>query len=329
MPEISIIVPVYKVENYLRRCVDSILVQTFTDFELILVDDGSPDNSPAICDEYAKKDSRIAVIHKENGGVSSARNRGLDAARGRYIMFCDSDDCVHSQWCKSLIDAIRQFPASWINCNVVNIDEQGNMVSCATYDAGSSRYMQKSFYELYSMSISGALWNKIYCAEIIREHGVRFNEQYKIGEDTDFNMQYYKYCDSIVFLPIPLYYYYRNNESAVNLYRFDCFDQYRHTFFDRLPYIENEFLDEYLDNWLWRFLKMLEEVHDLRNTMKFGSKIRYGQKMMQTPEFLFCAEHAPGKKESPLFMRVIRTHNYYLYWLFQKLCAVRNKLFRR
>ena len=91
-PKISCIVPVYNVEKYLRRCVDSILNQTFTDFELILVDDGSPDNSPAICYEYAVKDSRIKVIHKVNGGVSSARNVGLDVAKGEWICFVDSDD---------------------------------------------------------------------------------------------------------------------------------------------------------------------------------------------------------------------------------------------
>ena len=89
MPEVSVIVPVYKVEAYLRRCVDSILAQTFTDFELILVDDGSPDNCGAICDEYAEKDNRVRVIHKENGGVSSARNAGLDAAAGNYICFVE------------------------------------------------------------------------------------------------------------------------------------------------------------------------------------------------------------------------------------------------
>lgn len=94
MCEISIIVPIYKVERYLKRCVDSILNQTFTDFELILVDDGSPDNCGRICDEYAEKDNRIYVIHKENGGLSDARNAGLDYATGQYIIFVDSDDFV-------------------------------------------------------------------------------------------------------------------------------------------------------------------------------------------------------------------------------------------
>lgn len=95
-PKISVIVPVYKVEKYLRACIDSILAQTFTDFELILIDDGSPDNCGAICDEYAEKDARIRVFHKENGGVSSARNLGIERSRGEWIAFVDSDDWVES-----------------------------------------------------------------------------------------------------------------------------------------------------------------------------------------------------------------------------------------
>ena len=98
MPKISVIVPVYNTEKYLHRCVDSILAQTFTDFELLLIDDGSTDSSGAICDEYAQKDSRVRVFHKENGGASSARNLGLDNATGEWITFCDSDDFVYSYW---------------------------------------------------------------------------------------------------------------------------------------------------------------------------------------------------------------------------------------
>lgn len=110
MKSISIIVPVYNVEPYLRRCVDSILAQTLTDFELILVDDGSPDGCPAICDEYAEKDSRVHVIHKENGGVSSARNTGMAVAEGKYFLFCDSDDYVSPQWCETLYVAAEGDP---------------------------------------------------------------------------------------------------------------------------------------------------------------------------------------------------------------------------
>ena len=106
MTRISVIVPVYNVEKYLSRCVDSILNQTFTDFECILVDDGSPDNCGKICDEYAKKDKRVKVIHKQNGGLSDARNTGLDIAGGEYIYFLDSDDYVEYNLLEKLNDTI-------------------------------------------------------------------------------------------------------------------------------------------------------------------------------------------------------------------------------
>ena len=114
MKPVSIIVPVYKVEPYLRRCVDSILDQTFTDFELILVDDGSPDNCPAICDEYAEQDDRVKVVHKANGGLSSARNAGMAVANGKYYLFCDSDDYVSPYWCETLHKQIEETPDAWI-----------------------------------------------------------------------------------------------------------------------------------------------------------------------------------------------------------------------
>ena len=97
-PKISVIVPVYNAEQYLPHCIDSILAQTFTDFELLLIDDGSKDNSSKICDEYEEKDKRVKVFHKKNGGVSSARNLGLDKAHGEWICFCDSDDCLKSNY---------------------------------------------------------------------------------------------------------------------------------------------------------------------------------------------------------------------------------------
>ena len=106
---ISVIVPVYKVEAYLEKCVDSICRQTYKDLEIILVDDGSPDRCPRICDEYATKDNRIKVIHKDNGGLSSARNAGLDIAQGEFISFVDSDDTIHSQMMEVLLSLIERF----------------------------------------------------------------------------------------------------------------------------------------------------------------------------------------------------------------------------
>lgn len=121
MPEVSVIVPVYNVEQYLCRCIDSILAQTFCDIEVILIDDGSKDTSGSICDRYAKKDSRVTVIHKENEGVSVARNCGLAIAKGKYIMFCDSDDYVETTWVEKLHYVINSNDVSIAICLWNNI----------------------------------------------------------------------------------------------------------------------------------------------------------------------------------------------------------------
>ena len=122
-PEISIIVPIYKVEKYLNECIDSILAQTFTDFELILVDDGSPDNCPALCDAAAKRDSRVRVIHKTNGGVSTARNAGLDAAQGNWIGFVDPDDTIDRMFYEKMFCAAKQTGAEMAVCNILRMKE--------------------------------------------------------------------------------------------------------------------------------------------------------------------------------------------------------------
>ena len=118
---LSVIVPVYKVEQYLEKCVDSILGQTFKNIEIILVDDGSPDNSGVICDEYAKKDHRIEVIHKSNGGVSNARNVAIEQANGEYLMFIDSDDIVSDDLCKVLFEMLKNNNADISICNATHI----------------------------------------------------------------------------------------------------------------------------------------------------------------------------------------------------------------
>ncbi|MBQ6543175.1 MAG: glycosyltransferase family 2 protein, partial [Clostridia bacterium] len=127
MPLISVIVPVYKVEKYLPRCLDSILSQSFTDFELLLVDDGSPDSCPEICDEYARRDRRISVIHKENGGLSSARNAALERATGKYVSFVDSDDYITADALQTLYSALTETDSDIAVGNMMSIDESGNI----------------------------------------------------------------------------------------------------------------------------------------------------------------------------------------------------------
>ena len=172
MPTITIIVPVYKVESFLRPCVDSILAQTFTDFELILVEDGSPDNCGAICDEYGEKDSRVQVIHQENSGVSAARNAAMDIARGEYITFIDSDDAVQPTLLQTLLDLARDYNAQLSACGWRNFQEKDSLPPLELTDRPATVMTgHEAAAETYAEvpRISVVPWCKLYRAELLQD----------------------------------------------------------------------------------------------------------------------------------------------------------------
>ena len=324
MPEISIIVPVYKAEKYLRRCIDSILAQTFTDFELILIDDGSPDNCPAICDEYAQNDNRIRVIHKENGGVSSARNIGLDTGRGKYVMFCDADDYVDKDWCILLYRSIILNPNACIVSNIVRVSSEGE-----TFKKAPDPFPQSSitYYEMFSMGLSGPTCNKIYNRKFLKEQRIKFDINLYIAEDIDFNIRYYQNCNAIIYISKPLYFYRDTPQSALNSYHPDWLRLHLFPFYIRIPYIEEKYIGEYCDGWLYLFINAFQVVFNKQNKQSFFSKLHYNQRMLNSEEFRFCLAHATGSKENPVAMKLLRMHNYYLYWLFQKAVQIKTKIF--
>ena len=174
MPEISVIVPVYKVEEYLKPCVDSILNQTFHDFELILVDDGSPDNCGQMCEAYARVDSRVRVIHKENGGLSSARNAGIEVAVAPYIAFVDSDDYVRPEYLATLLVTARRYGADITICGIEDVNEWGESLPLPLYTqeleekAGPGIEMLEGLYTEANVYYTVA-WNKLYRAEVWKE----------------------------------------------------------------------------------------------------------------------------------------------------------------
>lgn len=178
--KVSVIVPVYNAEQNIRRCVESILNQTFTDFELLLIDDGSKDESGKICDEYAKQDRRVKVFHKKNGGVSSARNVGLDNACGEWIAFCDADDYVEPLWLSVLLGNVVDYDmviaGFWIYRN-----GKKEKVPCI-----ASTLLDRIVSYLEENGVIGMLWCKLFRASIIKEKYLRFNAQYTICEDAEF-----------------------------------------------------------------------------------------------------------------------------------------------
>lgn len=218
MSRISIIVPIYNTEPYLARCVDSILSQSFTDFELLLVDDGSTDGSGAICDVYAAKESRVRALHKENGGVSSARNVGLDNASGEWIAFADADDEMLPSGLQLLVDGLSDDVDMVIGGYVIYDEEEKLIYSIDTRieKSISSESAAREMYEPTDYKYQGYVWNKLVRQSLVKDAGLRFAEDIVFNEDRLFMTELI--CASgrdVFYNTIPVYKYYERQGSAV------------------------------------------------------------------------------------------------------------------
>lgn len=217
-PTVSIIVPVYNAEKFIRRCVDSVLGQEYTDFELILADDGSTDTSAAICDEYAARDSRVHVIHKENTGVSDTRNTAINQAAGIYLQFLDSDDWITSDATKLLVRTAKEH-----SCDLVIADfyrvvgekvshkgsiEEEQLLTKEEFAAQMMRNPADFYY--------GVLWNKLYRRDLIEKYQLRMDTSVSWCEDFLFNLEYLLHAEVFYALQTPIYYYVKTKGSLVS-----------------------------------------------------------------------------------------------------------------
>ena len=224
---ISVIVPVYNVEKYLRKCVESILGQTYTDFELLLVDDGSPDGCPRFCDEYAERDSRVRVIHKPNGGLISARNEGIRAARGSYVCILDGDDWALEGMLQFIHDTVAQSPEppdmvlfAAHNVYEDHMEETLNNVPEGYY--GRKRLEKEIFPYLLTDTRSGLqagviqahTWDKAFKRELIAEHYTR-EERIRVFTDVPMTYECLLHCRSAYICNEPLYMYNKTNEGSI------------------------------------------------------------------------------------------------------------------
>ena len=217
-PTVSIIVPVYNAEKTIGRCIDSILGQQYTDFELLLVDDGSRDGSGAICDSYALADSRVQVIHKENTGVSDTRNIGISRAAGVYLQFLDSDDWITPDATKLLVETARDH-----DCDLVISDFYrvvGERVS-RKGDIDEDRVLTREEYAAHMMEqpadfYYGVLWNKLYRRDIVESHRLRMDPELSWCEDFMFNLEYIRHAQRFYALQVPIYYYVKTKGSLAS-----------------------------------------------------------------------------------------------------------------
>ena len=216
--KVSIIVPVYNVEKYLPQCLDSILAQTFKDFELLLIDDGSPDSSGAICDEYAQRDPRIRVFHKENGGPSAARNVGLDNAKGEWITFSDSDDWMESHWLEAMAENMNGTDMVVTGYIRHNNKKAGKIEQMEMEDGF---YPRKSYsarcFQLMARAQMGYLWTMMFRNAIFQTYGVRFNPDMRIQEDLEMILRYLAHTNSFRTISAKNYHYHLEANKTYNL----------------------------------------------------------------------------------------------------------------
>lgn len=237
MPIISIIVPVYKVEAYLGRCVESLRKQTFENIEIILVDDGSPDSCPQLCDALAKQDSRIRVVHKENGGLSSARNAGLNIATGTYVGFVDSDDDVEPDMYEKMLAVMESQRVDFLMSDYLRIPAEGAPYLKSTNIRGGRYDKEALRREIFPQLIMGenldygpllSVWHCLYRTDFLRANHFSFDEEVRWSEDNIFSAIVGYHADSFYYMKGQgLYHYYQNPGTITTGYRPGAWEVYR------------------------------------------------------------------------------------------------------
>ena len=218
---ISVIIPVYKVEKYLNQCIESVVAQSYRNLEIILVDDGSPDRCPEICDMWAKKDARVRVIHKKNGGVSDARNVGLDESRGEYVLFVDSDDLIAPELVEELYLCCKENNVKLSMCSILDFSGEKSLQkqTHGRVSVLSARYVCEHFFDFGASSLCA----KIYHCSLIKN--VRLVLNRRIGEDATFNFPLFYGQKMVSYVHKPMYFYRRYAESTTGSYNVHFFDE--------------------------------------------------------------------------------------------------------
>lgn len=329
--EISIIVPIYKVERQLQRCIDSILNQSFSNFELILVDDGSPDNCGKICDEYEKKDNRIKVIHKENGGLSDARNVGLDIAKGKYIAFVDSDDIIHSRMIEILFECINKSDSDIAQCKFKKFKNLGEVKNdLDNYNGTFEEYDNKTAIidMIDNNKINVNSWNKLYKRELFET--LRFPKG-KIHEDEFLTYKLLYNSRKIAYIDEELYYYYQNDNGIMNgsniLKRLDRIEalEERSKFFlengDNDLYNKSNSALFFALNKLYFIFKRNEQLKkDKENIKKLKGKIKGTSILLENNEYL--------SSTNSKIVKIINKNNIfiYIYYIQNYLLSIKYRL---
>jgi len=325
----SIIVPIYKVEKFLVQCVDSLINQTYKNIEIILVDDGSPDNCPTICDEYAKKDARIKVVHKENGGVVRARIQGLLIATGEYCLCVDADDWVEKTYVEEFYSVLKDNEVDFVVCKYFLANESENIEKNYFYRFGLYNRQQiitELFPSLLQLEnakyLSPMVWAKAFKKEIFLKEQLKVDYRIKIGEDRACTIPYVYNSQSIYVLDKPLYYY-RVNESSItkakNPFSFEGLALFAEHVKNNINLFEYDFQEQYY--------RLIEHEFFIVAVSQFYKKDKYKnikkeikQKMNEEPfKDVIGKAKFKGSKKAWLMHFALKHKSFFLMWLYSKI----------
>ena len=301
--KISIIVPVYQTEKYIEICIESIIAQTYSNWELILVDDGSSDKSGSICDRYVQENDKINVIHKDNGGVSSARNKGIDIAEGDYIMFVDADDYVSPTMCENLVSYADESADIIISGFIEDFGKKQETIKVSDNICCSVDKLKQNFDLYYRLPLLNSPYAKLYKRSLLKD--IRFNSNVSMGEDFLFNLECYKRSNNIKFIPNADYYYNCTNMgSATKKYKQEYFNCYINCYEEgkRFKYGEIKFTNDALDetfcsNCLYFVQTTVYNVKD-KKEMQFRLK--------GVLDNLYFQNVCAGKYNYPLHLKIMQ-----------------------
>ena len=270
METVSIIIPVYNIENYLRECLDSVVNQTYSNLEIVIVDDGSTDSSGRICDEYAAKDNRIKVIHQKNAGAAAAKNTALDNVSGEYVAFVDSDDYVSTKWIETMFQSMKRYNADIVECGFDKYKTSG-VSSVVTTDEEKNVLAEDYLYDYISHWESALFWNKLYKKELVCSF--RFRKERRCIDDEFFTYKVISIAKRIVKIKDILYHYRQRKTSAV------------HTIKNSLQ-ITDDCLEYISERYLWisskfNTLKARYLKHDIDALLYFSRDLTFNEELIR------------------------------------------------
>lgn len=323
MRKISIIVPVYNTEKYIGRCIESIQNQTYTNLEIILVDDGSKDDSLTICQKYAEKDSRIKVLHtKKNFGVSNARNMGIERSTGEYIGFIDSDDYIEKTMYETLVrySDNRVLPI----CTYNMVDENKTILDQKEIGDTVGEIDVKDFFLLCENILLNSPVNKLYESTIVKKNNIRFDVNLSLGEDFLFVMQYIEYIEKFYIIDVPLYNYMTiKRESLSQLYRNNFYEIQRRIIqrikelLERDQTVFNEYRNKFYTFSLDLYVQALNNTEISKESLQ--KKIKRNNEILSDYLYEECLKYADMSNYNKCYVALLKRKKYQYLWLYTRI----------